>query len=275
VLESNEEYGLKQESLTQMKTAVLLPEGFDNYLKIQNARERFEEAEDVSRKLLDGGIALKANADHYAMFCDPPRLLAGPLKQVGYVVGADNRCYPSPVDGCDYINVAASLPASSPAREKGWPDHIAIVHPVDESAYSRMMDQGYGNPFIHHITWGIAPPDSPQSDDLAGSLISTMVQVRETIGGLLHETPGTLIVALPREVVQGAGFQEQFRRAIGSTPKEQYQLEVMEGGGYLIQFFVLKGGRIEVALRVRTSQTFNPKSVHKISKDELSVDQGH
>lgn len=258
-----------------MKTTVLMPEGFENYLTVQNARERFEEAEDVSRKLLDGGIALKANADHYAMFCDPPRLLAGPLKQVGYVVGADNRCYPSPVDGCDYINVAASLPVSSPARDKGWPDHIAIVHPVDDSAHSRMMDQGYGNPFIHHITWGIASPDSPRSDDLAGSLISRMVQVRETIGGLLKESPGTLIIALPREVVQSAGFQERFHRAIGSTPKEQYQLEVMEGGGYLLQFFVLKGGRIEVALRVRTNQTFNPKSVHKISKDELSVDQGH
>ena len=100
-----------------MKTAVLMPEGFDNYLQIQNARERLEEAKDVSRRLLDGGIPLKANADHYAMFSDPPRLLAGPLKQVGYVVGADNRCYPSPVDGCDYINVAASLPHSSPAPE--------------------------------------------------------------------------------------------------------------------------------------------------------------
>jgi hypothetical protein len=101
-----------------------------------------------------------------------------------------------------------------------------------------------------------------------------MAQVRETIAGLLKETPGTLIMALPREVIQGAGFQEQFHRAIGSTTKEEYQLEVMEGGGYLLQFFVLKGGRIEVALRLQTTQTFNPKSVHKISKDELSVDQG-
>ena len=258
-----------------MKTAVLMPEGFENYLKIQNARERLEEARDISGKLLDCGIELKANADHYAIFSDPPRLLAGPLKQVGYVVGADNRCYPSPVDGCDYINVAASLPALSRAREKGWPDHVAIVHPVDESAYSRMLEQGYGNPFIHHITWGIALPGTLPSEDLAGSLISSMVQIREIIGGLLNETPGTLIIALPREVVQREGFQEQFHRAIGSTPKEQYQLEVMEGGGYLLQFFVLKGGRIEVALRVQTNQTFNPKSVHKISKDELSVDQGH
>jgi len=258
-----------------MKTAVLMPEGFENYLKIQNARERLEEARDISGKLLDCGVELKANADHYAIFSDPPRLLAGPLKQVGYVVGADNRCYPSPVDGCDYINVAASLPALSRAREKGWPDHVAIVHPVDESAYSRMLEQGYGNPFIHHITWGIALPGTLPSEDLAGSLISRMVQIRETIGGLLNETPGTLIIALPREVVQGEGFQEQFHRSIGLTPKEQYQLEVMEGGGYLLQFFVLKGGRIEVALRSRTNQTFNPKSVQKISKDELSVDQGH
>jgi len=258
-----------------MKTAVLVPEDFDSYLIIQNAKERLEEARDVSRKLLDGGIELKANADHYAIFCDPPRLVAGPLKQVGYVVGADNRCYPSPVDGCDYINVAASLPPSSPAREKGWPDHVAIVHPVDESAYGRMVDQGYGNPFVHHITWGIALPSNLRSEDPAGSLISRMVQIRETISGLLNETPGTLIIALPREVMQGEGFQEQFHRSIGSTPKEQYQLEVMEGGGYLLQFFVLKGGRIEVALRSGTNQTFNPRSVRKISRDELSVDQGH
>ena len=55
---------------------------------------------------------------------------------------------------------------------------------------------------------------------------------------------------------------------------EECQIEVMEGGGFLLQFFVLTGGRIEVALRVGTQQTFNPKSVHKISKDELSVNQG-
>lgn len=258
-----------------MKTMVLMPEDFDSYLKIQNAKERFDEAKEVSRKLLDGGIALKPNADHYAMFCDPPRLLADPLKRVGYVVGADNRCYPSPVDGCDYINVAASLPLSSPAREKGWPDHVAIVHPVDESAYGRMMEQGYGNPFIHHLTWGIALPGGLPPENPAGSLISRMVQIRERISQLLDEAPGTLIIALPREVVQGKEFQERFHQAIGSTPKEQYQLEVMEGGGYLLQFFVLKGGRIEVALRSGTNQTFNPKSVQKISKDELSVDQGH
>ena len=52
-------------------------------------------------------------------------------------------------------------------------------------------------------------------------------------------------------------------------------VEAMQGGGFLIQFFVLTGGRIEVALRVDTTQTFNPKSVHKISKDEISTIQHH
>ena len=257
-----------------MTGPVLIPEGFSHYLKIANAQERLDEAKDVSRRLVEGGIALKANPDHYAIFSDPPRLVADPLKQMGYVLGADNRCYPSPVDGCDYINVAASLPASSPARDKGWPDHVAVVHPVDGSAHSHMMNQGYGNPFIHHITWGIQPPAMSPTDDLSGLLVCKMVEIREKISVLLKETPGTLIIAIPREVTEGQGFQDRFLRSIGSTPKAQYQLEVMEGGGYLIQFFVLKGGRIEVALRLGTRQTFNPKSVHKISKDELSVDQG-
>ena len=47
----------------------------------------------------------------------------------------------------------------------------------------------------------------------------------------------------------------------------------MQGGGFLLQFFVLAGGRIEVALRLGTQQTFNPKSVHKISRDEISTNQ--
>lgn len=253
---------------------VLLPEEFDRYLSIRNARERFEEAKGIGRKLLEAGIALKRSADHFAVFTDPPRLLADGLKRVGYVLGADNRCYPSPVDGCDYINVAASLPASCAARERGWPDHVAVVHPVDDSAYTRMMGQGYGNPFIHHITWGIEPPPDLPPGDSVVPLVSRMVQIRDKIGDLLNETPGTLIIALPREVVAREGFQEQFQRSLHSMPEEQYQLEMMEGGGCLIQFFVLKGGRIEVALRLGTRQTFNPKSVHKISKDELSVDQG-
>ncbi|MGH9427873.1 MAG: hypothetical protein ACRD2L_16425 [Terriglobia bacterium] len=88
-----------------MKTAVLMPEGFDNYLTIQNARQRFEEARDISRKLLEGGIALKANADHYAIFSDPPRLLAGPLKQAGYA-GRHLAHYRHPPAGVRVAGVA-------------------------------------------------------------------------------------------------------------------------------------------------------------------------
>ena len=259
-----------------MGRSARLPEGFEKHFKIENAKERLEEAKEVAKRLLEGGIALKNNADHYAIFTDPPRLLADPLRRIGYIVGADNRCYPSPVDGYDYINVAASLSELSPAREKGWPDHVAVVHPVDESGYRHLMGQGYGNPFIHHITWGIKLPEEAFSEemDLAGALVSRMVQTREQIARLLQEAPGTLIVAMPGTVLRDGSFTERFAGWIGSTPAEQYQLEEMEGGGYLLQFFLLKGGRIEVALRFHTIQTFNPKSVHKISKDELSVDQG-
>jgi hypothetical protein len=259
-----------------MQRQFSMPDDFESHLSIRNARERFQEAEEVRSKLSEGGIALKSNADHYAIFVDPPRLVAEPLKRVGYILGCDNRCYPSPVDGCDYINVAASLPRSSVARERGWCDHVAVVHPVDGAAYEHMIQQGYGNPFIHHITWGIEPPTSGcDGFELAGVLVSTMVQVRRRVSDILQANPGTLILALPQEITSSKGFNECFRQWIGDTPPDEFELQIMEGGGYLLQFFVLKGGRIELALRLGTNQTFNPKSVHKISKDELSVDQGH
>ena len=68
-------------------------------------------------------------------------------------------------------------------------------------------------------------------------------------------------------------FAETFETWIGDLSLDQYQVEVMDGGGFLIQFFVLTGGRVEVALRHGTTQTFNPKSVHKISRDEISTVQ--
>ena len=68
-------------------------------------------------------------------------------------------------------------------------------------------------------------------------------------------------------------FEDKFPLWIGDLGPDEYQVEPMQGGGYLIQFFVLTGGRIEVALRVDTTQTFNPKSVHKISEDEISTVQ--
>ena len=261
-----------------MVNTIQLPDRFEQQLGIQvkNARERLAEAEDIGRKLAGDGIPLTGNPDHFAMFTDPPQLLNGPLKRLGYVAGADNRCYPSPVDGCDYINVAASLPRSSMLREQGWPDHIAVVHPVDSVAGERMLEQDYGNPFIHHITFGIAVPElrAQSQIGIAEQLIRQMASVHRRIPAILGQSPGTLIVAVPREVVSAPEFSQQFADWTDGLPADQYKVEEMEGGGFLLQFFVLRGGRIEVALRHQTRQTFNPKSVHKISADELSVNQG-
>ena len=132
---------------------------FGDYLTIQNAPQRFKEASDVAQKVTAAGVQLLPNLDHAAIFCDPPYIVAGPLKQLGYVSGWDARCYPSPVDGCDYINVSARLLEDSLERNNGWFDYVAVVHPVDNQALDHMLSQGYGNPFIHHLTWGIVPPD--------------------------------------------------------------------------------------------------------------------
>ena len=255
-----------------------LPEQFEQKLgiEVRNARERLAEANEIELKLAENGVPLTRNPDHFAIFTDPPQLLSGPLKRLGYIAGADNRCYPSPVDGCDYINVAASLPHPSPLREKGWPDHVAVVHPVDELACGRMLEQSYGNPFIHHITFGIAVPELGESSglEIAEQLIRRMTEVHSRAPAMLQQSPGTLIMAVPRDVLRAPEFADRFAEWSGNLPAEQYQLQEMEGGGYLLQFFVLRGGRIEVALRYQTRQTFNPKSVHKISEDELSVNQG-
>jgi hypothetical protein len=136
-----------------MGSSVILPDDFADYLTIANAPQRFKEALAVAEKVTAAGIQLLPNMDHAAIFCDPPHLVAGPLKQLGYVSGWDARCYPSPVDGCDYINVSARLPADSSARSRGWFDYVAVVHPVDKDALEHMLSQGYGNPFIHHLHW--------------------------------------------------------------------------------------------------------------------------
>ncbi|MGH9632237.1 MAG: hypothetical protein ACRD7E_28370 [Bryobacteraceae bacterium] len=255
-----------------MMKSFLLPERFEEMLgiNIRNAPERLAEARELGTRLAEAGVPLMQSPDHFAMFTDPPQLLAGPLKRLGYIVGADCRCYPSPVDGCDYINVAASLSSPSSLHEQGWPDHIAVVHPVDEAASRRMLEQNYGNPFIHHITFGIEVPENTDT----GALVMRMVEVRKRITAILEKPPGTLIMALPGEIVRAPGFPQRFQGWLGNLETDQYQLEEMEGGGSLLQFFVLQGGRIEVALRYGTRQTFNPKSVHKISENELSVDQG-
>lgn len=258
-----------------MASPVRLPDEFAVYLRIPNAPQRFEEALVVADRITAAEVPLHTNPDHAAIFCDPPQLVAGPLKRLGYVCGWDARCYPSPVDGCDYINVSAKLPAGSAARERGWFDYVAIVHPVDPPALQQMLSQGVGNPFIHHLTWGIVPQQPSGQDDFeyAGRLVSQMVNVRATIGRALESEPGTLIIALPQAVIDHPGFARSLPAWLGDLPRAQYQVEPMQGGGFLIQFFVFEGGRIEVALRVDTTQTFNPKSVHKISKDEISTIQ--
>lgn len=252
----------------------LLPEDFDAYLQVANAAERFAEARELGSRLVAAGVPLTASPDHAAVFTDPPALAAGPLKRVGYVLGRDCRCYPSPVDGEDYINVAASLPESHPARARGWWDHVAVVHPVDAAARDRMLANGYGNPFIHHLTFGIRPPEAsgdPIED--AGRRVRTMVGLRARIGALFGAPPGDLIVALPDEIIRRDDFRRRFCDWVRELDPAEWLLEPMQGGGSLIQFFILKGGRIEVALRAGTSQVFNPKSVTRISAEEISTRQ--
>ncbi len=258
-----------------MQSMIKLPTNFADYLKIDNAELRFEEATDVANKIIAAGIQIYPNMDHAAIFCDPPHLVADGLKQLGYVNGWDARCYPSPVDGCDYINVSAKLPSDSPAHTDGWFDYVAVVHPVDNTAREHMLGQGYGNPFIHHLTWRIVPNMKRSASDFsfAGHLVRFMVEKRNIIGDAIGDEPGTLIIALPEHVMTHPQFEDKFPKWIGDLEPDEYQVEPMQGGGYLIQFFVLTGGRIEVAVRVDTTQTFNPKSVHKISEDEISAVQ--
>ena len=100
-----------------------------------------------------------------------------------------------------------------------------------------------------------------------------MADTRERIAKALKQEPGTLILALHQTVVESAGFSDRVADWLGHLDEHEYQIATMQGGGFLLQFFVLTGGRIEVALRVDTQQTFNPKSVDKISKDEISAMQ--
>ena len=259
-----------------MENLITLPTNFAEYLTIENADLRFTEATDVAKRVTGAGVEIHPNMDHAAIFCDPPHLVADGLKRLGYVNGWDARCYPSPVDGCDYINVSAQLPTDSSARNQGWFDYVAVVHPVDKSALQHMLSQGYGNPFIHHLTWGLVPPERTTADDFeyANCVVPFMVERREVIGEAIGDEPGTLIIALPENVLSHPKFEESLPTWLSDLDEEAYQVESMQGGGFLIQFFVLTGGRIEVALRVDTTQTFNPKSVHKISEDEISAVQG-
>jgi len=254
---------------------ILLPENFSEILKIENANQRLNEAREVAQQIMSAGVSLYPQMDHAAIFTDPPHLVAGPLKKVGYVAGWDTKCYPSPVDGQDYINVPSGLPNDHPALKKGWFRYVAVVHPVDNDARNEMLSQGYGNPFIHHLTWGITPPKETGNNEFEQTQIAIkyMIDIREKIGKAINNTPGTLIMALPESVIQDPKAETMLSNALTDLNKDTYQIETMQGGGILMQFFALTGGRIEVALRMNTQQTFNPKSVHKISEDEISTHQ--
>ncbi|MBK33934.1 MAG: hypothetical protein CME26_00190 [Gemmatimonadetes bacterium] len=259
-----------------MSNQPVVPSDFNHHLSIDNAADRLQEALDVAGKISEAGIDLFPNMDHAAIFVDPPHLLAGPLKALGYIAGWDSRCYPSPVDEQDYINVPSGLPDGHPAAQKGWFRYVAVVHPVDQAARDQMLSQGYGNPFVHHLTWGIVPPDRQSKEsnlDYANRLIPYAVEARNRIGAAIGEQPGTLIAALPGDVVNDPGFDAKLDGWMEGLRADDYTVETMQGGGFLVQFFALTGGRIEVALRVDTQQTFNPKSVHKISEDEISTVQ--
>ena len=96
-----------------------------------------------------------------------------------------------------------NCPADSPARHEGWFDYVAVVHPVDKSALQHMLGQGYGNPFIHHLTWGLVPPERTGDDDFeyASCVVPFMVEKRKVIGDAIGDAPGTLIIALPENVL--------------------------------------------------------------------------
>lgn len=253
----------------------MVPDDLQEVLGVANAAQRLGEAVEMAGHVLAAGVPLQHNLDHAAIFTDPPARIAGALKTIGYVNGSDHRCYPSPVDGCDYINVPASLPDGAPARERGWFDHVAVVHPVDDAARDMMESHGYGNPFLHHVTWRITAP-AVDGDDFARAeaYVPFMRDCRERIGKVLEAEPGALVIALPQTVIDDARFGAALRRWTDGLDADAWQAEPMQGGGFLIQFFCLQGGKIEVALREGTSQVFNPASVHRISEREISTDQG-
>jgi len=252
-----------------------LPENFSEVLSIDNAAERFAEGAEVARKTLEAGVAIEPAPDHAAIFTDPPQLVAGPLKSIGYDLGWDTRCYPSPVDGCDYINVSARLDPDSSAYQQGWFRYVAVVHPVDDAASRQMLDQGQGNPFLHHLTLGVVPPERSDEDEFgyAARAVTFMAESRRRMAEVIGDEPGTLIAALPQQVVDDSRFEEESCGWVEGLGSEEFQFQAMQGGGYLLQYFVLTGGRIEVALRLGTTQTFNPRSVEKISRDEISTIQ--
>ena len=112
-----------------------------------------------------------------------------------------------------------------------------------------MESQGYGNPFVHHLTWGITPPERGSDDEFAytSRVIPFMVKTRRQMAEAIGDEPGTLICALPQTVIEHPEFRSSLPGWLDGSKEDEYMIEPMQGGGFLIQFFVLTGGRIEVA----------------------------
>mgnify|MGYP001467149048 CR=1 FL=1 len=107
----------------------------------------------------------------------------------------------------------------------------------------------------------------------AERVVRFMADARRRMAEVIGDEPGTLIAALPSEVFGDVRFEQESPGWVEGLGPDEFQFQAMQGGGYLVQYFVLTGGRIEVALRSGTCQTFNPLSVDKISRDEISTHQ--
>ena len=254
-----------------------LPADFSDYLTIENASHKFEQAANAAEKITANGVQLYPNIDHAAFLTDQSYRVMGPLKQLGYVFGWDRRSYPITIDGFDYLVVSARLPQENPARDRGWFDYVGIAHPVDEQALKSLLSQNYGNPFIHHLTWGLVPPTRTSKDNFeyASHLVPFAVEKQNLICEVTGDERGKLIIALPQEVMDHPDFGESLPIWLDGLSSEECQVELMDGGGFFMQFFVLTGRSIEIVLRVDTKQAFNAKSLDNISKHRIITVQGN
>ena len=107
------------------------------------------------------------------------------------------------------------------------------------------MGQGYGNPFLHHMTWRIVPPECEGTDYFgnADQVVPLMAEMRRKIGGAIGEPPGTLLCALPQKVIGHTEFETRKQAWVAGMDEDKYQFETMQGGGFFIQFFCLTGGK--------------------------------
>jgi hypothetical protein len=153
------------------------------------------------------------------------------------------------------------------------------VWPDDQPAYDYFIGQGNGNPFLHHMTMGIEPPARGAESDLEYTyrLIPYIIDVRRRIQHGTGEQPSQLVMSLPQEVFASAEFRRRVPELVRGPgggpggPDVPYVIEAMQGGGFLLQFFVLGGARIEVACRHRTVQAFNPRSTERFTREEISI----